>query len=82
MLQQDAPQDFVIATGVAHSVREFVEKAFAHVGVTIAWRGVGIDEQGVEVRSGAVLVKIDPEVRSNLYQVDVEATMLLLTRSI
>jgi GDPmannose 4,6-dehydratase len=60
MLQQDTPDDYVLATGAAHSVRELVEKAFAHVGVTLAWRGQGPEEKGVDVASGAVRVEIDP----------------------
>src|SRR5919109_5324222 len=60
MLQQDTPDDYVLATGETHSVREFVEKAFAVVGTRLAWRGTGVDEQGVDARSGRVLVKIDP----------------------
>jgi GDPmannose 4,6-dehydratase len=60
VLQQDKPEDYVLATGEAHSVREFVEKAFAHIGRTIVWRGAGIAEQGIEKASGQVLVEIDP----------------------
>ena len=60
MLQQPEAEDFVLATGEAHSVREFIELAFGHVGRTIAWRGKGRDEQGVDAKSGAVLVEIDP----------------------
>jgi len=60
MLQQPKPDDYVLATGEAHSVREFVELAFAQVGRRIAWRGVGKDEQGVDAQSGEVLVEIDP----------------------
>jgi GDPmannose 4,6-dehydratase len=60
ILQQDEPEDYVLATGETHPVREFVEKAFAHVGVTIAWRGAGVDEQGIDAATGRVLVKIDP----------------------
>jgi GDPmannose 4,6-dehydratase len=60
MLQQDTADDYVLATGETHSVREFVEKAFAVVGTRLAWRGTGVDEQGVDARSGRVLVKIDP----------------------
>ena len=48
ILQQDKPDDYVLATGEAHSVREFVEKAFAHVGRTIVWRGRGLEEKGLE----------------------------------
>jgi len=47
MLQQDAPEDFVIATGVAHSVRNFIERSFAVIGVFIDWTGVGVQEYGV-----------------------------------
>jgi GDPmannose 4,6-dehydratase len=60
MLQQPAADDFVLATGEAHSVREFVELAFAEVGRRVAWRGKGIDEQGVDAATGEVLVSIDP----------------------
>jgi GDPmannose 4,6-dehydratase len=59
ILQQEKPEDFVIATGETHSVREFVEKAFAHVGMNIKWRGAGIDEEGFDETSGKVVVKID-----------------------
>ena len=60
MMQQDSPDDYVLATGEAHSVREFVEKAFAHVGRKIVWKGAGVDEKGIDAASGAVLVEIDP----------------------
>jgi GDPmannose 4,6-dehydratase len=60
MLQQERPDDYVVATGEAHSVREFVERAFAHVGRRIEWRGRGVEEEGVDGRTGEVLVKIDP----------------------
>jgi GDPmannose 4,6-dehydratase len=59
MLQQDAPDDYVLATGETHSVREFVEKAFAHVGRPIEWRGSGREEKGLEAGTGRVLVEID-----------------------
>lgn len=59
MLQQDTPGDYVIATNETHSVREFVELAFAEVGFEIAWRGTGIDEVGYDVKSGRELIKID-----------------------
>src|SRR5436305_893445 len=52
ILQQDQPDDYVLATGEAHSVREFVEHAFAHVDRQIEWRGRGPDEQGIDIRSG------------------------------
>jgi GDPmannose 4,6-dehydratase len=59
IVQQDEPDDYVLATGERHSVREFVEKAFACVGRSIEWHGSGIDEKGVEARSGQVLIEID-----------------------
>jgi GDPmannose 4,6-dehydratase len=60
ILQQDTPDDYVLATGESHSVREFVEKAFAHVGRTIVWRGSGVGEKGIEKSTGRVLVEVDP----------------------
>lgn len=60
MLQQDRSDDFVLATGEAHSVREFVEAAFAEVGVGIVWNGSGIDEIGVDAATGRVRVRVDP----------------------
>jgi GDPmannose 4,6-dehydratase len=60
ILQQDEPDDFVLATGESHSVREFVELAFSHVGTTIEWQGRGIGEQGIDASNGEVLVEIDP----------------------
>jgi GDPmannose 4,6-dehydratase len=60
MLQQDAPDDYVLATGEAHSVREFVELAFACIGRQILWRGRGVDEVGMCARSGRKLVRVDP----------------------
>jgi GDPmannose 4,6-dehydratase len=60
ILQQPEPDDYVLATGEEHSVREFVEKAFGHVGKTIEWRGSGPAEQGIDARDGRVLIEIDP----------------------
>jgi len=60
MLQQDEPDDFVIATGEMHSVREFVELAFGEVGIEIQWRGEGVDEVGVDAATRDVMVEIDP----------------------
>ena len=60
ILQQDEPDDYVLATGETHSVREFVELAFAQIGRPIEWRGEGVDEQGCCQRTGRVLVAIDP----------------------
>jgi GDPmannose 4,6-dehydratase len=60
ILQQSEPDDYVLATGEMHSVREFVEKAFACIGISIVWEGVGIDEKGCDADSGRALVHIDP----------------------
>ena len=60
ILQQDKPDDYVLATGENHSVREFVELAFARIGRTLEWRGAGLEEAGVDGGTGDVLVKIDP----------------------
>jgi GDPmannose 4,6-dehydratase len=60
ILQQPEPDDYVLATGETHSVREFVEKAFAQIGIGIVWQGVGADEKGIDAGSGRVLVKVDP----------------------
>jgi GDPmannose 4,6-dehydratase len=60
ILQQPEPDDYVLATGEIHSVREFVEKAFAQIDVPIAWEGVGVEEKGFDAKSGRVLVQVDP----------------------
>jgi GDPmannose 4,6-dehydratase len=60
ILQQEKPDDYVLATGETHSVREFVEKAFAHVGRTLVWRGSGVDEKGFDKSTSRVLVEVDP----------------------
>lgn len=60
MLQRDMPGDYVIATGESHSVREFIEKAFACLDMNIEWHGEGVDEVGVEADGGKVVVRIDP----------------------
>jgi GDPmannose 4,6-dehydratase len=60
ILQQDQPDDYVLATGEAHSVREFVEKAFAHIGRTIVWQGSGVEEKGLDKSNGETLVEVDP----------------------
>jgi GDPmannose 4,6-dehydratase len=60
MLQQEKAEDFVIATGVTHRVREFVDLAFKHVGIDMVWQGRGIDEQGMDAATGRVLVQVDP----------------------
>ncbi len=61
MLQRDTPDDYVIASGETHSVREFIEKAFGVFGMPIAWRGSGIQEEGIDTKTGDVRVRIDPK---------------------
>ncbi len=60
ILQQPEPDDYVLATGETHSVREFVELAFGHIGRKLEWRGKGVDECGVDARTGDALVRVDP----------------------
>jgi GDPmannose 4,6-dehydratase len=60
MLQQETPDDYVIATGEQHSVRAFVERAFAEVGHTLRWEGEGVQERGINTATGKVLVEVDP----------------------
>lgn len=61
MLQQDKPDDFVIATGVQHTVREFTELAFANNGIKMEWQGNGIDEKGYDAKTGKMLVCVNPK---------------------
>ena len=61
ILQQDKPEDFVIATGVQHTVRDFTEKAFAANGITIRWEGCGLKEKGYDAETGKMLVCVNPE---------------------
>ena len=60
MLQQDRPDDYVLASGEAHSVREFVEAAFACIGISLRWTGKGLQEKGYDARTGQLRVDIDP----------------------
>ena len=60
IVQQPEASDYVLATGECHSVREFIELAFAHTGAKIRWEGKGVDEKGMDAQSGRVLVEIDP----------------------
>lgn len=60
ILQQDEPDDYVIATGETHSVREFAEKAFAEVGISLEWAGEGLAEVGIDTKTGRVLIEVDP----------------------
>ena len=59
MLQHDVPEDFVIATGEMHSVREFITKAFSVAGINLRWEGEGVDEKGIDEKTGRVLVEVD-----------------------
>lgn len=60
MLQQEEPDDFVIATGEMHTVREFVEQSFAHLDVQLTWQGTGVEEVGINKHTGDVIIRIDP----------------------
>ncbi len=60
MLQHERPEDFVIATGVQHTVREFTTLAFAHDGIDLEWRGQGLEEKGIDKATGKVLVEVNP----------------------
>lgn len=61
MLQQDKADDYVIATGETHTVREFVELAFKHAGIDIEWQGEGVEEKGIDRKTGKVMVEVDPK---------------------
>ena len=61
MLQQKQPEDYVIATGVQHTVREFATLAFQYTGIELRWEGEGADEKGIDVRTGRVLVAVSPD---------------------
>jgi GDPmannose 4,6-dehydratase len=60
MLQQDAPEDFVLATGEAHSIRQFAEIAAEAFGWTLVWRGAGLSEEGLDRATGRTLVRVNP----------------------
>ena len=61
MLQQDKPEDYVIATGEYHTVREFCTLAFKEAGIELQWQGEGLDEKGIDKKTGRVLVEVDPK---------------------
>ena len=61
MMQQPEPDDYVIATGEYHTVREFATLAFKHVGIELEWKGEGVEEQGIDKATGKVLVEVDPK---------------------
>ena len=60
-MQHDKPEDFVIATGVQHSVREFATLAFHHAGIEVEWQGSGMDEKGINKANGKVIVEVSPD---------------------
>jgi GDPmannose 4,6-dehydratase len=59
MLQQDIPEDYVLATGVTHSVRHFAELAFNEIGIELEWKGKGVDEKGINKANGDVIIEVD-----------------------
>ena len=61
ILQHDTPEDFVIATGEMHTVREFCTLAFREAGISLRWEGEGVDEKGIDEKTGKVLVEVDPK---------------------
>ena len=61
MLQQETPDDYVIATNETRTVREFVETAFSHVGIKVEWQGTGVDEIGIDKATGKTIVKVNPK---------------------
>ncbi len=61
ILQQEQPDDYVIATGVQHTVREFTTLAFEHDGITLEWQGKGVEEKGIDKASGKVIVEVSPD---------------------
>ena len=61
ILQLDHPDDFVLATNETHTVREFVESAFREIGIDIEWKNSGVDEVGIDKKSGKILVDVNPE---------------------
>lgn len=61
MLQHTEPDDFILATNETHSVREFIEEACEHLGFEIVWKGTGIDEKGIDKKTGKTIIEIDPK---------------------
>lgn len=65
-LQQDKPNDYIISTGKAYTVREFVEKTYSKIGITLEWKGTGLDEVGINSKTKEILVRINPKfIRPN-----------------
>lgn len=81
MLQQEEPEDFVIATGEMHSVREFVEASFKYIGKTIKWQGEGNDEVGIEEETNTVRVKVNPKYYRPTEVVSTSLSVLLSINS-
>jgi len=61
IMQHKEPDDFIIATGEQYSVREFCDRAFEHVGITLCWEGKGVDEKGIDEKTGRIVVEVSPE---------------------
>ena len=61
MLQQEQPDDFVLATGETHTVREFIEHSAKHLGFDLVWSGEGVNEKGVDKKTGKTIIEIDPK---------------------
>ncbi|MCR5627263.1 MAG: GDP-mannose 4,6-dehydratase [Lachnospiraceae bacterium] len=61
MLQTDTPKDYVLATGIQHTVREFCEEAFGYLGIDLVWEGKGVEEKGYDKKTGRLLIDVDPE---------------------
>ena len=61
MLQQDEPEDYVIATGVQYSVKDFVEEAAPYFGMKVVWEGEGLDEVGIDKNTGKTIISVDPK---------------------
>lgn len=82
MLQQPTPDDYVIATGETHSVREFVEAAFQYVGRTIKWEGEGVNEIGQDAQTGQVLIKVNPKYFRPTEVVGVQFCIIIISVSL
>jgi GDPmannose 4,6-dehydratase len=61
MLQQKQPDDYIVATGETHTVREFIEKAAHYLGMDLIWKGRGVKEKGIDKNTGKVIIEIDPK---------------------
>ncbi|MFM9006400.1 MAG: GDP-mannose 4,6-dehydratase, partial [Flavobacteriales bacterium] len=61
MMQQDEPDDYVLATGETHSVKHFCNLAFAHIGINLEWKGEGVEEKAFDAKTGKALIEIDPK---------------------